>query len=116
MNQEALYQKVMNHICDKIIKKDLVENTILNEKDYAFENGVSKHIVEKAFNELLILNILEEKNEEYLVSEKAIELAISFRKERILVKEFEHIFELMKLVNITKEEFFTAYQTYLAKK
>lgn len=116
MNQEALYQKVMNHICDKIIKKDLVENTVLNEKDYAFENGVSKHIVAKAFNELLKLNILADKNEEYFVSKNAIELAIYFRKERILGHEFEHIFEVMKLVNITREEFFTAYQTYLAKK
>ena len=115
MSQEALYLKVASHICDKIIKKEIIQSSIISETDYVFETGVNKHIVSKAFEILIEKGILNKNEAKYILSTNALELSIIYRKDKVLNQELNNTFEKMQLFNISITEFEAAYKQYLNK-
>lgn len=115
MSQEALYLKVASHICDKIIKKEIITSSIISEIDYVFETGVNKHIVAKAFEILIEKGILKQNEGKYVLSTNAFELAVTYRKDKVLNQELNNTFEKLQILNISITEFEAAYKQYLNK-
>jgi DNA-binding transcriptional regulator YhcF (GntR family) len=117
MTEDALYLKVVSHICDKIIKQELNTGSILNKYEYAFDNGVSKHVVARAFDYLIEKGVLViDTSNQFSVAESALPKARAYRKEKVLTQELYTTFELLSLLTISAEEFNTAYQHYSALK
>lgn len=116
MTEDALYLKVVSHICDKIIKKELTPGSVLNKYEYAFDNGVSKHVVAKALEYLQELGLLKPEAPQFVVTDNAWTKAKVYRKEKVLTQELHPTFELLSLLSISLEEFKTAYQQYQASK
>jgi len=115
MAEDALYLKVVSHLCDKITKQELPTGSFLTKDDYAFDNGVSKHVVARAFEYLVELGILVPASHQFAVAEHAFSKAKAYRKEKVLSQELHSTFELLTLLNISPEEFQAAYHLHLAK-
>jgi DNA-binding transcriptional regulator YhcF (GntR family) len=115
MTEDALYLKVVSHLCDKIIKEELTAGTIVNKYEYAFDNGVSKHVVTRAFDYLVERGIFTLHATHVSIAEQALSKAKAYRKEKVLTQELQSTFELLKLLAISPEEFMTAYKNYQAK-
>lgn len=114
MTEDALYLKVVSHLCDKIVRKELVPGSEVNKYEYAFDNGVSKHIVGRALDYLKERGILKPEGTLFSVTENAYSKAKAYRKEKVLAQELQPTFELLSMLSISLEEFQTAYQQHLA--
>lgn len=116
MTEDALYLKVVSHLCDKIVRKELVAGAWVNKYEYAFDNGVSKHIVGRALDYLAERDILKPEASHFSVTDNAYSKAKAYRKEKVLTQELYPTFELLSMLSISLEEFQTAYQQHLASK
>ncbi|MDF2454082.1 MAG: hypothetical protein K0R51_75 [Cytophagaceae bacterium] len=114
MTEDALYLKVVNHLCDKIVRKELASGAWINKYEYAFDNGVSKHIVGRALDYLSERDILKPEASLFSVTDNAYAKAKAYRKEKVLTQELYPTFELLSMLSISPEEFLTAYQQHLA--
>jgi len=115
MTEDALYLKVVSHLCDKIIKQELPVGTLINKYEYAFDNGVSKHVVARALDYLVERGILTTDAVQFFVAENSLPIAKAYRKEKVLTQELHTTFELLQLLAISPEEFHAAYKKYLTK-
>ncbi len=117
MTEDALYLKVVSHICDKIIKQELTIGSVINKYEYAFDNGVSKHVVARALDYLIERGILlVNDSNQFAVAENAFTKARAYRKEKVLSQELYATFELLSLLTISAEELNAAYKNYSALK
>ncbi len=116
MTEDALYLKVVSHLCDKIIKQELPVGTLINKYEYAFDNGVSKHVVARALDYLVERGILTSDAVQFFVADNAFPIAKAYRKEKVLTQELHPTFELLDLLAISPEEIHVAYKNHLAKK
>lgn len=115
MTEDALYLKLVSHLCDKIIKQELSAGALINKYEYAFDTGVSKHVVARAFDYLMEHGILTNDAVQFFVTENALPIAKAYRKGKVLTQELNLTFELLQLLAISPEEFHAAYKNYLTK-
>lgn len=114
MSNDPLYIEIADHIAEKIIRAEILENTSFhNPKTWAEQTGLNNHAVEKAFTLLKEVGVLVNDGLYYKTAVQAVHQAIRYRVEKLFQEEITDVYALLKLLKIEPETLKDSYTQYL---
>jgi len=104
--QHAIYLQIADHICEKILKKELAEEErIPSVREFAVSVEVNPNTVVRAYTYLEEKGIIyKQRGIGYFVVKDAFHRTLQLKKEAFLKQEWPYVRKMMDLLEIKFEE------------
>lgn len=104
--QRAIYLQIADHVCEKILKKELQEHDrILSVREFAVNIEVNPNTVVRTYAYLEEQGIVyKQRGVGYFVAEKACKKVLQLQREIFFEKEWPHIRKMMRFLDISFED------------
>lgn len=114
-NQQSIYLQLADHICERILKKELQPNErIPSVREFAISVEVNPNTIMRTYAFLEEKGIIfKERGIGYFIAADAFAKTLEFKRHIFLQNDLPNIFKTMKLLNIKFNELESLSKTHL---